>query len=172
MYGPQIWLCLFSFWPITSRHLTTIDTLNWLSGAVVTHPLWVQEVSGSNPGSGKGFSVWFFCFVVVVFLLFCPKTNYLSKHFAISFAMLIYVVYLTYCKICDRLWGYKDTDLASLIKEKNDKTILINIVDSLSFFVLFFSVHNSILLLADVIKNCILAMHFYKLSILANFGEI
>jgi len=28
--------------------------------------------------------------------------------------MSIYIVYLTYCKICDRLLGYKDTDLASL----------------------------------------------------------
>jgi len=28
--------------------------------------------------------------------------------------MLIYLVYLTYCKICDRLSGYKDTDLAYL----------------------------------------------------------
>jgi len=28
--------------------------------------------------------------------------------------MLIYFVYLTHGKICDRLYGYKDTDLASL----------------------------------------------------------
>jgi len=28
--------------------------------------------------------------------------------------MVIYLVYLTYCKICDRLYWYKDTDLASL----------------------------------------------------------
>jgi len=28
--------------------------------------------------------------------------------------MLIYLVYLAYCKICDRVLGYKDTDLASL----------------------------------------------------------
>ena len=35
---------------------------------------------------------------------------------SIPFAILIYLVYLTYCKICDRLlvYGYKDTDLASL----------------------------------------------------------
>jgi len=30
--------------------------------------------------------------------------------------MLNYLVYLTYCKICDRLLGYEDTDLASLIE--------------------------------------------------------
>ena len=76
MCGPQIWLCLFTFRPIASKQLnslTTIDTLSWLGGAVVTHPLWVQELPGSIPGSGKGFNVWFFCFVVDVFLLFVQK---------------------------------------------------------------------------------------------------
>jgi len=80
---------------------------------VVTHPLWVQEVSGSIPGSGNGFYVSFFCFAVVVFLLFCVKNTlfvtkvcnsfYLSQKFAIPFTMLIYLVYLTYCNICDLL---------------------------------------------------------------------
>ena len=95
MSGPQIWLCLFTFRPIASKQLnslTTIDTLSWLGGAVVTHPLWVQEVPGSISGSGL-----IFCFVIVVFLLFRSKTHYLSQQFAISFAMLIYSVYLTYC---------------------------------------------------------------------------
>jgi len=60
MCGPQIQLCLFTFWPIASKQLnslTTIDSLSWLGGAVVTHPLWVQEVPCSIPGSGKGFTV-------------------------------------------------------------------------------------------------------------------
>jgi len=76
MCGPQIRLCLFTFRPIASKQLnslTTIDILSWLGGAVVTHPLWVQDVPGSIPGSGKGFYVRLFCFVVVVFLLFVPK---------------------------------------------------------------------------------------------------
>jgi len=74
--GPQIWLCLFTFRPIASKQLnglTTIENVSWLGGLVVTHPLWVQAVLGSIPGSGKGFYVSFFCFVVVVFLLFCQK---------------------------------------------------------------------------------------------------
>ena len=61
--GPQIWLCLFTFRPIASKQLnslTTIDILSWLGGAVVTHPLRVQEVPGSFRDSGKGFYVWFF----------------------------------------------------------------------------------------------------------------
>jgi len=88
MCGPQIGPWLFTFWHIASKQLnslTTIVTLNWLDVAQVTHPLWVQEVPGSIPGSGRGFYVWF-----------------LSQNVAIPFAMLIYLVYLTYCLICDR----------------------------------------------------------------------
>jgi len=69
MSGPQILLCLFTFRPIASKKLnslTTINAFSWLGGAVVTHPLLVQEVPGSIPSSGKGFYVWFF-----VLLLFC-----------------------------------------------------------------------------------------------------
>jgi len=73
MCGSQNRLCLFTFRPIASKQLnilTTIDDFSWLGGAVVTNPLRVQEVPRSIPGSGKGFYVWIFCFVVVVFLLF------------------------------------------------------------------------------------------------------
>jgi len=107
--GPQIRLCLFTFSPIASKqlnNLTTIVTCSRLGCAEVTHPVWVREVPGSIPGSGKDFHVYFFCFVVVMFLFyFCPKktTHNLSQNVAISFAMVIYLVYLTYCKICDRL---------------------------------------------------------------------
>jgi len=76
MSGPQMLLCLFTFRPIASKKLnslTTIDALSWLGGAVVTHTLWVQEVPGSIPSSDKDFYVWFFCFVVVVLLLFVKK---------------------------------------------------------------------------------------------------
>jgi len=106
MSGPQIWLCLFTFRPIASKQLnglTTVDILSWLGGAVVTHPLWLHEVPGSIPGSGKGFLCLIFCFVIVVFLLFCPKTHYLSRKFAILVTILFYLGYLTYCKICGRL---------------------------------------------------------------------
>jgi len=116
MCGPQIRLCLFTFRPIALKQLnslTTIVTLSWLGGAVLTHLLWVQEVPGSIPCSGKDFYAEVFCFVVVVFT-FWPKTHYLWHNLAISLAMLIYLVYLTYCKKCDQLYGYKDTDLASL----------------------------------------------------------
>ena len=54
------------------------------------------------------FDFLFYCGCVFTF---CPKTHYLSQYFAISFAMLIYLVYLTYCKI----QGYENTDIASLI---------------------------------------------------------
>jgi len=87
MCGPQIRLCLFTFGPIASKQLnslTTIDTLSWLGGAVVTHPRWMQEVPGSIPGSGKGFYVWCFCSVVVVFY-FLSKNNLFVTKFCNSF---------------------------------------------------------------------------------------
>jgi len=105
MCGSQIRLCLFTFRHIASKQLnslTSILTLNWLCGAEITHPLWVQEVPGSIPGSCSGFYVWF-CFVVVVFLIFCKKTHYLSQNVAIPFAMLIYLVYIQ-CNIWPALW--------------------------------------------------------------------
>ena len=55
MSGPQNWLYLFTFQLIASLQLhglTTIGTVSSLGGAVVTHPLWVQEVPGSNPDKG------------------------------------------------------------------------------------------------------------------------
>ena len=58
---------------------------------------------GFNPRIRQGFLCFIFCFVVVVSLLFLSKTHYLSQKFAIPFTMLNYLVYLTYCKICDRL---------------------------------------------------------------------
>jgi len=76
MSGPQIWLCLFTFWPIASKQLnglTTIDILSWLGCAVVTHPLWVQEVPGSIPVSGTGFYVSFFALLLLCFYFFVQK---------------------------------------------------------------------------------------------------
>ena len=64
----------------------------------------------------QGFLCLIFYFVDVEFLLFAPiHIRFSICHFAIPFAMLIYLVYLTYCKMCGRLQGYKDTDLASLM---------------------------------------------------------
>ena len=49
--------------------------------------------------SDNSFYIWFL-FCVVVFFLFCvQKTHYLSQKFAIPFAVLIYLVYFTFCPI-------------------------------------------------------------------------
>jgi len=99
MYGPQIRLCLFTFWPIALKelnNLTTIDTLSWLGGAEVTQTLLVREVLGSM-------FMLDFLFCCGFFYFFVPKQIILSQKFAISFAILIYLIYITYCKICDRL---------------------------------------------------------------------
>ena len=84
MCGPQIRLCLFSFRTIASKQLNslttrTIDILSWLGGAVVTHPLWVQEVPSSIPGSGKGFYVWFFVLLLLCFYFWSKNTLFIAK---------------------------------------------------------------------------------------------
>ena len=104
MSDPQMWLCLFTFRPIASKQLNGLTATDKLS----------VHLAAFNPGLRQGFLCLIFCFVVVVFLLVCPKTHYLSQTFAIPFTMLIYLVCVTYSKICDRLKGYKDTDLKSL----------------------------------------------------------
>ena len=104
MCGPKIGLCLFTFRPIASKQLnslTTIDILR-LRGAVIKHPLRVQEVPGSIPGSGKGFYVWFFVLLLLYFSFLSKNTIFITIP-AIPFAMVIYLVYLTFWKICDRL---------------------------------------------------------------------
>jgi len=103
MSGPQIWHCLFTFRAIVSKNLnglTTIDTLRWLGGAVVTHHLWMQKVPGSIPNSSNGFYV--FLFVIVVFYFVVKNTLFVTK-VCNSFYNFIYLVYLRYCKIYDRL---------------------------------------------------------------------
>jgi len=55
-----------------------------------------------------------FDLLLLCFYFFVKKQqHYLSQKFAIPFTILIYLVYLRYCKIYDRLEGYKDTDIAS-----------------------------------------------------------
>ena len=95
MFDPQVRLCLFMFRPIASTRLNslTTTTLSLLDGAEVTHPLWVRDVPDLLPGSGNGFYVCSF----VLFLVFCHQA------ISIHFAMLIYLVYLTFCKMYDRL---------------------------------------------------------------------
>ena len=72
MCGPHIWLCLLTFEPNALKQLNSLTTIlifSWLGGPEVTQPTGVRD-SGSIPVSGKDF---YFCFVDVVFLPFCPK---------------------------------------------------------------------------------------------------
>ena len=59
---------------------------------MVTHPLSVHEGPRSIPSSGKGFYVRFFCFVVVVFLLFVKKhiICHKSLQFLLQFSFIKY----------------------------------------------------------------------------------
>jgi len=78
MSGPQIWLCLFTFfiYVIASKQLnglTTIDTVSCLGSAVVS--ALGARGPGFNPHIRQRFLCFIFCFVVVVFLFFCKKTH-------------------------------------------------------------------------------------------------
>jgi len=81
MCGSQIRLCLYTFPPIASKQLnslTTSYTFSWLSGAVVTHLLWVQEVPGLIPGSGKSFYVWLFVLLLLWFSFLSKNTLFVT----------------------------------------------------------------------------------------------
>ena len=58
---------------------------------------------GFNPRFRQGFLCLIFLYGCCCVFTFLSKTHYLSQNIAISFTMLIYLVYSTYCKICDRL---------------------------------------------------------------------
>ena len=68
---------------------------------------------GFNSLLWQGFLRLIFCYVGLCIYFLCPE-HYLSQNFAIFFSIIIYFVYVTYCKICDRFQGDTDTDLASL----------------------------------------------------------
>ena len=84
------YLHLFMFRPIASKQLNSLTTIilsvDWLE---------VMCLFGCER-SRVQFRCLIYCFVVVEFLLFCPKTHYFSPKFAISFAMLIYIVYIAF----------------------------------------------------------------------------
>jgi len=89
MCGPQNRLCFFTFRTIASKQLnsltmSTINALSWLGGALVTHPLWVQEVPATIPGSCKGFMFDFFLLLLLCFD-FLFKKHFISKKICNSF---------------------------------------------------------------------------------------
>jgi len=102
MCGLQIRLFLFIFRTITLKQfnsLITIDTFSCLCGQEATHRTAVREVPSSTPVSGKDFNVWFFV-LWFSFYVFAHNTL-LSRNVAIPFAMLIHLVFLTNCNMCE-----------------------------------------------------------------------
>jgi len=56
---------------------------------VISHPLWVQEVPGSIPGSAKGFYVCFLFVLLFMCFYFLSKNTLFVTQFAIPFAIVI-----------------------------------------------------------------------------------
>ena len=109
VFVENVWPANLALFVYVSTHC--VETVKWLDYNNSQLTRWCSgnasalgaRVPGFNPRLRQGFLCLSFCFVVVVFLLFCPKTDYLSQNIAIPFTMLIYLVYSTYCKMCDRL---------------------------------------------------------------------
>jgi len=110
VFVENVWPANSALFIYVSTHC--VETVKWLAYNRYSQlTRWRSGNASSLGARGPGFNPrlrqWFLCliflFVVNVFLLFCPKTHYLSQNFANPFTMLIYLVYFTYCKICDRL---------------------------------------------------------------------
>ena len=83
-------------WCANTALFMYVSTQWWCTGNALC-----TRAPGFNTRFRQGLYVWCFFCRCCVFTFCCSKTHYLSQSFAISFAMLIYLVYLTYCK---KLW--------------------------------------------------------------------
>ena len=103
--SPQNRLCLFTFRPIASKQLnglTTIDIFQLTRCCSGNASALGARSPGFNPRLRQGFLCLIFLFCCCCVLPFYSNTHYLSERFAIPFTMLICLVYLTYCNICDQ----------------------------------------------------------------------
>ena len=54
---------------------------------------------------------------VVVFVVYlCSLNHYLLLNIAISYAMVFYVMYVTFCNVRDKLSAFQDIDITSVEK--------------------------------------------------------
>ena len=80
-------LCLNLFYP--SPDLYSIAHLHFILLCYICN---LGALGARGPGLNSRLGQGLVCFVVVVYLLFCPKTHYLLQNCAISVAILIYLV--------------------------------------------------------------------------------
>jgi len=94
---------------------------------VVTYPLWVQEVLGSTPGSGKGFYVWF-CVLLLCFYFLSKNTLFIAKY-----CNSFHIVYLfSILNVLQDLWPiirvkrYRPSIFKQWFQRHQNKKIYIN----------------------------------------------
>jgi len=107
MSGPQIWLCLF----YVSTHC--VETVKWLDYNRYCQLTRSCSGNASALGArGPGFDpricqgffyVSFFALLLLCFYFFVKKNTLFVTKVCNSFYSVIFLVNLTYCKICDRL---------------------------------------------------------------------
>jgi len=97
------------FRPITLKQLnslTSIDIFSCVGSLEVTQQTLMREVPGSIPGTGQGFKFVFLLLLMLCVYFFVNYTLFVMN-LAMLFAMLIYLVYLTYCKYMTDYKGIK-----------------------------------------------------------------
>jgi len=94
MCGLQIRFCLFTFRPIALKQLNSLTKMILAVEKLCKGK--ASDLGARGPGFNsrlwQGFLCFSFCFVVVVFLHFLSKTQYVSRHVVIPFGMLIHLV--------------------------------------------------------------------------------
>jgi len=120
VFVENVWPANLTLFIYVSTHC--VDTVKWLDyNRCSKLTRWCSGNASALGARGPGFNprlrqgfLFDFLFCCCWVFTFLSKTHYLSQKFAILCTILIYLVYLKWCQIYDWLYGYKDTDLASL----------------------------------------------------------
>jgi len=116
--GPQITLGLFMIRPIKVKQFNSLPFCRYVPGGVYgvkrqRTRLWCA-MSRFNSRLLQGILGLLFCFAVVVFFSFVVQNIIFVINYFNSFCNVNSFSILNILPICDRLWGYEDTFLASL----------------------------------------------------------
>ena len=107
MSSPQIWLCLFTFRPIASKKIKWLDynrycqLTRWCIGNASAR-FGCKRSRVQSPDPARVFMFHFLLCCCCVFTFLSKKHTFIRK-VCNSFYNGIFLVFLTYCKICDRL---------------------------------------------------------------------
>jgi len=164
MSSPQIWLCLFTFRPIASKlfnGLTTIDTLKWLSGAVVYASALGVKDPGFNPLLRQGFLCLFFVWFLLCFFLFWKKNTVFVTKVCNSFCNFNLFSIL---KILQDLWPIKIQTLSPK-HWLEPESIMLMLILLLSPVLFLLHSHTCIWTRSKRLNHCVQCVMTYRHSL-------